>query len=156
MANIKVNQDILDTENTLFSEAQKAIVKGANTTIEGDNVIYQVRSEKLDIPTAKYVVSKGGDILDFPLFIEVNLTDNVPTGFVGSTFKDEDGNDVVNTWSSWLAPNNTPLVTGGRTFVATNGHTSTNLNMSELVPVFDKLVHVNEIKSLQDQENTIM
>jgi len=140
MAKITLAQATMDTDAQVQALAMNALMKGAQATPDEDNVVYTVGDTKLSLDVAKFVVSVGGDVSEFPLFIEVVPTDSVPEGIPERTVTAEDGTVTVKTWEEW-----SPIDTrDGRTFVeADNGQT--RLKMSELVPVFDSLVRAIDL-----------
>ena len=146
MAKVIIPQVAIDSNQTLAGLAINAVTKGATVKAEGDNVVYGITNEKLPMDAAQLVVSVGGDVLDWELFIEIASEDDaVPEGFIGETYEDENGNVQNNTWSTWLKSNNTVYEADGRKFVSTRGHTGKDLPLSELIVVSDSLVILKDL-----------
>ena len=159
MAIIKVNESSLDYatgDDNLKVLAEDAGRKCATRWFEDPLCCYDINDSKLSIENAKYIVSAGGDVEDYQLFIEIeSLEELVPISLIGSTQKNEDDEDVQVTWSQWLAPNCSPTQRAGRLFIGTQCcgiYTQGCLPMSLLTPVLDKLLKIEDLPSVPDAE----
>lgn len=107
MVKVIIPMDKLDEVEQLQQLAISAIIKGASSYPQGDDVVYNIFLEKLDVPTALGVIALGGsDVENFPLFVEVTdiLNDPVPTGIPFSTYIqniDGEPTETPHTWQSW-------------------------------------------------------
>lgn len=152
MATIKVNEEMLDHttgDENLKILAEDAGRKCATRWYEDPNCCYLVYDSKLEMDNAKYIVSLGGDVVDFALCIEIaDENELVSLGVTGALKKDEEGIERQVTWSQWLAPNCVVIERDGRKFVGTqccHAHPQGHLPMSGLVPVFDNLVKLSDL-----------
>ena len=128
-------QSLMDSNTEAQALATNAAIKGARIEAEGDNVIYFVRPEKLLLPVALFIDSIGGEVENYPLWIEVKPTTKVPVGIKGRMLVAEDETETVKTWAEWR----TPHVVGARSFIEMSDGRN-YLKMSELTPVLAKLV----------------
>lgn len=137
---ITLLQSLMDSNEQAQALATNAAIKGARIEAEGDNVIYYVRPEKLLLPVAKFIDSIGGEVEDYPLWIEVKPTTKVPVGIKGRMLVAEDETETVKTWAEWR----TPHVVGARSFIEMSDGRN-YLKMSELTPVLAKLVKPEDL-----------
>ena len=143
MAKVILERSAIQADSNLQALATQVAIYGGsiNYTESNDSVVYGVSNKNVGVENAKYVVSKGGDVKEYPLWIEINSPeDNVTTGLIGATVTDEDDVTTNVTWGEWLKPNNYIIEREGQKYVATSAHTGVALDMSQLVPVFDSLV----------------
>lgn len=143
MAKIVIDKDTVTADSNLTALATQVAILGGTISYDksSDAVTYGVTDENVGLNNAKYVVSQGGDVIEYGLWIAINdENDNVTAGIPGDTYTDDDDNVINNTWLTWLKPNNHVIEREGQKYVGTNAHTGTPLKMSELVPVFDDLV----------------
>ena len=147
MVKVTVGIELLDKDTGdqgLRDLADDANRKKGNGYTDGVTTTFEVFQKLMQIDVAKYVVSKGGDVLDFRLHIEIEDGDDlVPDGVLGSTYTNEDGVEAVRTWNEWLATNSYIVERDGRKFVGTQccvDYTKGSLPMSQLVPVFEQLI----------------
>lgn len=151
MVKVKVGIELLDKDTGdqgLKDLADDANRKKGNGWTDGMITTFEVFQNLMKIDVGQYVVSKGGDVVDFKLCIEVaSGEDFVPSDLIGSTYTTEEGVDVVRTWNEWLAPNCYIVEVGGRKFLNTASCIDYNgyLPMSELVPVFAQLIKPSDM-----------
>ena len=152
MANVIVK--MVDVDGTsgdpnLIELANDANRKGANRYPIGDSVSYEVFNDLLEVTIAEYTVTKGGEVTDFALMIEITSGDDlVPIGVTGDMGVDEEGAEFNRTWLQWLAPHSNITERDGRKFVGTSScveYPQGYLPMSGLVPVFGSLLKPSEI-----------
>lgn len=129
-------------DSDLKALAEDALRKGATSGVTDDgNTLYQIFAKYMDVNTAQFVVTKGGDVTDFPLFIEVgNKEDIVPEAMIGGGVS----------WEEWLRPNHSFIERDDRLFVGSDAHTGYPLNVSELQPVFGKLFKGSDLPIVED------
>lgn len=159
MATIKVNEAKLD--HTTGDDALKALAedagrKCATRWYEDPNCCYLVIDRKLEMDNAKYIVSQGGDVEDFALYIEIaDENDLVPLGVTGALKTDEEGIEQQVTWLQWLAPNCFIIERDSRKFIGTqccHAYPQGYLPLSGLVPVFDNLVKASDLPAVPEEE----
>jgi len=132
---------VLQTDQEVQPLALYALMAGVQPDRDGTNITYDIEEEFFTLDHAKLIVSKGGEVSSFPLFIEIDdVTSAVDASLPDSTFTNEDGEEVVNTWSSWMLFNHSVLECGGRFFVETDSHTGSDLPFSQLLGVVDSLI----------------
>ena len=132
---------VLQTDLEVQPLALYALMAGVKPDRDGTNITYDIEEEFFTLDHAKLIVSKGGEVSSFPLFIEIDdVTSAVDVSLPDSTFTNEDGEEVVNTWSSWMLFNHSVLERGGRFFVETDSHTGSDLPFSQLLGVVDSLI----------------
>jgi hypothetical protein len=126
----------MDSNTEAQALATNAAIKGARIEAEGDNVIYFVRPEKLLLPVAKFIDSIGGEIENYPLWIEIDdASVEVPVGIKNRMLVAEDETETVKTWTEWR----TPLVINDRIFIEMSDGRN-YLKMSELTPVLSIII----------------
>ena len=131
----------MDSNTEAQALAVNASIKGARIEAEGDNVIYFVRPEKLLLPVALFINSIGGEVENYPLWIEIaDASGDVPVGIKNRVNIDEDETETVKTWGEWR----TPLVINDRIFIEMSDGRN-YLKMSDLTPVFAKLVKPEDL-----------
>lgn len=157
MANVTVKMADVDGTSgdpNLIELANDANRKGATRYPVGDSVSYEIFDEFLGVSTAEHVVSKSGEVTDYPLFIEIASGDDlVPIGVTGDMGVDEEGVEFNRTWSQWLAPHSYITERDGRKFVGTSScveYPQGYLPMSGLVPVFGSLLKPSELPAPPD------
>ncbi len=159
MATLKVNEQKLD--HTTGDEQLKALAedagrKCATRWYDEPLCCYLVNDSKLELDNAKYVVSKGGDVEDFALLIEIaDENDLVPLGVTGALKTDEEGIEQQVTWLQWLAPNCFIVERDSRKFIGTqccHAYPQGHLPMSGLVTVFDNLVKASDLPAAPEEE----
>jgi len=129
-------QSLMDSNTEAQALATNAAIKGARIEAEGDNVIYFVRPEKLLLPVAKFIDSIGGEIENYPLWIEIDdASVEVPVGIKNRMLVAEDETETVKTWTEWR----TPLVINDRIFIEMSDGRN-YLKMSELTPVLSIII----------------
>ena len=158
MATIKVNEAKLDHatgDENLKILAEDALRKCANNWYEDPNCCYLVIDNKLEMDNAKYIVSQGGDVEDFALFIEIaDENDLVPLGVTGALKTNEEGIEQQVTWLQWLAPNCFIVERDSRKFIGTqccHAYPQGYLPMSGLVLVFDNLVKASDLPAAPEE-----
>jgi len=156
MANVIIKMADVDSvsgDPNLIELANDANRKGATRYPIGDSVSYEVFNEFLEVATAEYAVSKGGEVTDFPLMIEIASGDDlVPIGVTGDMGVDENGVEYNRTWLQWLAPNSHITERDGRKFINTAScidHPQGYLPMSGLVPVFAQLIKPADMPAVE-------
>lgn len=128
---ITLLQSLMDSNEQAQALATNAAIKGARIEAEGDNVIYFVRPEKLLLPVALFIDSIGGEVENYPLWIEIDdASVEVPVGIKNRILVAEDETETVKTWTEWR----TPLVINDRIFIEMSDGRN-YLKMSELTPV---------------------
>ena len=133
---ITLLQSLMDSNEQAQALATNAAIKGARIEAEGDNVIYYVRPEKLLLPVAKFIDSIGGEIENYPLWIEIDdASVEVPVGIKNRMLVAEDETETVKTWTEWR----TPLVINDRIFIEMSDGRN-YLKMSELTPVLSIII----------------
>jgi hypothetical protein len=133
---ITLLQSLMDSNEQAQALATNAAIKGARIEAEGDNVIYFVRPEKLLLPVAKFIDSIGGEIENYPLWIEIDdASVEVPVGIKNRMLVAEDETETVKTWTEWR----TPLVINDRIFIEMSDGRN-YLKMSELTPVLSIII----------------
>lgn len=147
MVKVTVGIELLDKDTGdqgLRDLADDANRKGGTRYTDGVDTTFEVFQRLMKLDVAQYVVSKGGDVLDFHLHVEIaSGEDLVPPGVFGSTYVAEEGEEAVRTWNEWLAPNSYIVERDGRKFVGTQccvDYTKGSLPLSQLVPVFSQLI----------------
>jgi len=142
-----------DFNQNLYSLKENAEFRGADKFPKGDVVEYHITPSKLPIDALMLVVSNGGEVENFPVFIEIESPETlVPEAMPYPTKVDEDGVESRKTWQEWLIPNCYILELDGKFYVE-SGHCGRLLKGSELIPVFDSLVHPNRIRDIQSTLN---
>lgn len=152
MAIVKIHETKLDSlsgDAVLKELSEDAGRKCVDRWFEDPNCVYRIYDSKLELDVAKYIMSHGGEVDKFALYIEIqDESDLVPLGVLGAM--SQDGEDVQLSWSQWTRHNCEILIRDGRKFIGTqccyiyppkDGH----LPMSELVPVFDDLVKIEDV-----------
>jgi len=141
MIKATIPMSVLQTDTQIQPLALYSIMAGVHPERNRENVTYNIENEFFTLDYAKLVVSKGGEVQNFPLFIEIDAeSDEVDSGLIGSTITDEEEVVTSNTWSTWMLPNHSVLERAGRLFVGTNAHTGSDLPFSELLSISDKLI----------------
>jgi hypothetical protein len=79
------------------------------TAISNNDNTYQI----LTYTVVAYIVSLGGQVLNYQSFIEVDLTDNVP-----SYIRDFDGV----TWGEWVHQNSNTITIDSKTYISGYSH----------------------------------
>lgn len=124
---IEIPSDLLDTDAIIDALSISAIKRGANP-YEGENNktifpnITNTESSyaKLTYDAVAYIVSLGGEVLNYQSYIEVDLTANVPSYI--RDYQDSDGNNL--TWAEWLATGQSSTEIGGKTYISGYAHYS--------------------------------
>jgi len=137
---ITLLQSLMDSNTQAQQLATNAAIKGARIEAEGPNVHYYVGADKLILDVAKFIVSVGGEVSNYPLWIEVDTTTEVTVGIKNRTSIDENEVETVKTWAEWR----TPHVVGDRAFIEMSDGQD-YLKMSELIPVLDLLVKPEDL-----------
>jgi len=152
MVKVKVGIELLDKDTGdqgLKDLADDANRKKGNGWTDGVTTTFEVFQNLMKIDIGQYVVSKGGDVVDFALCIEVaSGEDLVPSGMIGAKGLDEEGVEYARTWNQWLAPNCIIIERDGRKFINNAScvdHPQGRLPMSELVPVFAQLIKPSDL-----------
>jgi hypothetical protein len=120
--------DVRDDE--LIALALGTMALGVNPIPDEDrsHIEYDIDNDKLPLEIADLITSKGCEITQFPLFIEIDdSSDDCP--FLES-----------GTWEDWKLDNHEFYVANGRTFIETNAHTGEYMDWNDLTPVRDQLV----------------
>ena len=151
MAKITLPQSALDSVPELQQLALQALMKGAKNEAKGDYVIYDVTNDKLELNVAKFILSKGGIVNEYPLFIRCNAEDLCPEGLIFSQHLDEDGEPTgQKTWAEWKGENHTfTELSDGSTVIGTNAANNEDLSLGSLEPIFDLLMTGEEVRALQ-------
>jgi hypothetical protein len=151
MAKIILPQSALDSVPELYELALRAMSKGAKNEVKGDYVIYNVTNEKLELNIAKFILSKGGIVDKYPLFIRCNADELCPEGLILSEKFDEEGVSLgQKTWAEWKGSNHTfTELSDGSTVIGTNAANNEDLSLGSLAPVFDLLMTGKEVQALQ-------
>lgn len=146
MIKITIPMTVLDSEAEVQQLAISAVLKGAKPIYEGSDVIYPINSKYMPLDYAKLLVSKGATVDSYPLFIEINSKDDeVPVGLPNATVTDEEGVTTANTWTTWKASNHHFMERDERIFIGTNATGTGHIELSQLAPVFDKLLAIEDL-----------
>lgn len=153
-ATIKIPEVLLSPfkgqqNSTLFGLATTAKVYGAEsyTTNEADHVVYSVRPSLIPFDVVQLVVSTGGEVENYPMFIKIADPDGLtPVGLKDS--KKEDGSQK--TWNEWKKVNYTfsEADDDGFVYLGTNANSGEDLKGSEMVVIFDDLIEPSAYKLL--------
>lgn len=156
-ATIKIPEVLLSPfkgqqNSTLFGLATTAKVYGAEsyTTTEADHVVYYVRPSLIPFNVVQLVVSTGGEVENYPMFIKIiDPEDLTPVGLKDS--KKED--DSQKSWNEWKQPNHTfsEADDDGFVYLGTNANSGEDLKGSELVVLFDDLIEPSAYQLLFNQ-----
>lgn len=91
--------------NPLYARLLEAVlVKLAGAAVGSGEIDDLIPADDLSLAELNTVLTLGGEIYDYPAFIEIphaNRNDNVPSYLTGAT--DDDGNPV--SWVEWFGPN---------------------------------------------------
>lgn len=137
--------DYLTGDAQVKALSSDARAKGATRYPHEECTVYEIYSQFLPLDNAKFLVAnEHGDVEDFPLAIKVSdLDELVPIGVEGWSVEGEHL-----TWSQWVKPNTDPI-NGGDGFFYINTaccHSYEEyLPLSKMLPIFDKLVTIQEI-----------
>ena len=144
-----------DYSETVAWLAALAVEAGgkAETKKEWDDycVYYTItHTELLDKATAQFAVSEWGEVLDYPVWIEVgDLDDDTPAGLVNSEGFDMDWNSTgQKTWSEWMWSNYTAQEKDSKFYVPSNSWTGRDLPLSDLMALSLTLKDTAEYKTL--------
>jgi hypothetical protein len=157
MVKVKVGIELLDKDTGdqgLKDLADDANRKKGNGWTDGSITTFEVFQNLMKVDVGQYVVSKGGDVVDFKLCIEIGSgEDLVPSDLIGAKYTTEEGVEVVRTWNEWLKPNCIIVDIDGRKFLNTASciDYSGYLPMSELVPVFSQLIKPSDMPRLESE-----
>jgi hypothetical protein len=69
-----------------------------------------------------YIVSLGGQVLNYQSFIEVDLTDDVPSYIRDFETMGLDGVVVNLTWQDWIHPNSNTITIDSKTYISGYSH----------------------------------
>ena len=133
----KLNPLHADFDTTLSALAT-SIVNGLGVLPEcnGVETSYTVPNQFLTLDTADLLYSKGVEIKQFPLFIEIESTDdNCPF--------------IEGTWEDWKLDNHTFMERDGRIFIGTNAHTNEDMDWADLQTIRPQLVTPAELPNIQ-------
>jgi len=137
--------------STLFNLAITAKVYGADnyTTNEADHVVYYVRPSLLPFDVVQLVVSTGGEVENYPMFIKIADPDGLtPVGLKNSKKEDES----QKTWNEWKQDNynfSNPDE-DGFVYLGTNANNGEDLKGSEMMILSDDLILPSAYKLLFD------
>lgn len=125
----KINPISPEKDDTLIGLALGTIALGVQPDPASDRsvVTYRIDNDKLPLQIADLITSKGCEITEFPLFIEItSKTDACPF--------------IEGTWEDWKLSNHEFYMADGRIFVGTNAHTNEDMDWADLAPVRSQLV----------------
>ena len=152
MVKVKVGIELLDKDTGdqgLRDLADDANRKKGHGFTDGVTTTFEVFQQLMGVSIGQYIVSKGGDVVDFALMIEIASGDDlVPIGVTGAMGTDEEGVEYNCTWLQWLAPSSHITERDGRKFINTAScidYPQGYLPMSGLVPVFAQLIKPADI-----------
>jgi hypothetical protein len=126
----KINPISPEKDDVLIGLALGTMALGVDPEPEIDrtHIDYEIDNDKLPLEVADLITSKGCEITQFPLFIEIDdSSDDCPFLETG-------------TWEDWKLDNHTFYVANGRTFIGTNAHTNEDMDWNDLTPVRSQLV----------------
>ena len=152
MANLKIKTNLIskirpeyDPQIGAMAEAINAVeeIKRKRSDDKEYVTYYNVDDTDLSIDIAKLIVSKGGDVENFPIFIDTSI--DCPFSFT-----DEEDNTVDHTWETWKNNNHTFLeLADGKTYIQSSANTNEWMKASELVGILDSCIDINTVKQLQ-------
>ena len=158
MAKIKIPETVLDDDHadfdaTISKQADKARrISDIEHSYDGVYSYYTITNSKLPFNLAQYIVSKGGDVLEWPLFIEISdKGDVVPSVLPNSTYLDDDEVEQSHTWNTWIKSTSTFYEADGRTFIGTNANDGTDLDFSNLITLVDDLVFPQNLPAQEEE-----
>lgn len=136
----KLNPLHADFDQTLSGLAT-SIVNGLGVLpkVSGGTTSYEVPNEMITLATADMLHAKGVEIKQFPLFIEIESTD-------------DDCPFIDGTWEEWKRPNHTFYEVDGRIFIGTNAHTNEDMDFADLQGVRELLVTASELPKNNEEE----
>jgi hypothetical protein len=88
------------------------------TAISNNNNTYQI----LTYAVVAYIVSLGGQVLNYQSYIEVNLTDDVPNYIRDFETISLDEIVVKLTWQDWIHPNSNTITIDSKTYISGYSH----------------------------------
>ena len=155
-ATVKIPHSLINPlENSYNSQlgvlAAYAAYSGANSsteTIDGiDLTVFEnISSKRIPITIAQLVISVGGDVRNYQTFLPVeDITAEVTVGLPDRISIDENGNEIVKTWSEWA--NGEPQEIDGKFYIEM-GNGNRYYYMSELAPVITNLITAKSYNSL--------
>lgn len=153
MTIVKIPLTVIDSDEDIQKLAMSALIKGANPSFLNDSVSYPIEQKYLELDHAKYCYSQGATITSYPLFVEIDPTSDVPDGIPNATYTNESDEEMRHTWETWCLPNHSIMNVADRNFIGTNANSGDDLPLGDLVPVFDDLIHPNELIDLIAEEN---
>ena len=139
----------------MYQLAIAATVQGAtpNHDPSSDIVSYNVTNSSLNLSTALSIVSGGGEVYNYPVFIKiVNSSDLVPEGIIGRTYEDDEGNEAIHTWETWIKSNDSIIEREGQLYVYSSSYNGTPLPISELNSLSSDLIKEEDLPKLEDVE----
>ena len=128
MTTIKLNQDKLDPMHPNYNQqlanlAVSASIRGAKIKPEGDYVCYTFSPEKFSVAVLAAIEPLIDAIENYPTFLKVDPTDEVPVGIPESALLDEDGEAVrQKTWEEWKGGNFTFTELNGDFYLQSNAY----------------------------------
>jgi hypothetical protein len=88
------------------------------TKIKNNDTTYNV----LTFNTCAYILSLGGEIKNYQVYIEINPNDLVPNGIRNNKITNEEGIETQLTWSEWIHPSNTYTTFSGKNYISSYSH----------------------------------
>jgi len=126
---IKIPFSEITSNAQIQTLAVKAILGGAKAvnTVDGLTTYSAISNNEntyqiLNFDVVAYIVSLGGQVLNYQSFIEVDLTDDVPSYI--RDFETINLDDVVVnlTWQDWIHPNGNTITIDSKTYISGYSH----------------------------------
>lgn len=140
----KINPISPEKDDVLIGLALGTMALGVQPDPASDRsvVTYRIDNDKLPLQVADLITSKGCEITEFPLFIEIENKED------DNAFSVLDGNGQVMSWEDWKLSNHTFYEADGRIFVGTNAHTNEDMDWADLQVVRNQLVLSQDLPSM--------
>jgi len=135
----KINPLSPEKDETLVSLAIGTLALGVQPEPSEDRefVTYKIDNDKLPLNIADLIVSKGCEITEFPLFIEIEN-------------KEDPSLEEGMNWIEWMGEADTFYEADGRIFIGTNAFEGKDLSWSELAPVRSQLVLPQDLPKITE------
>ena len=133
----KINPLSPEKDDTLIALAIGTLALGVQPEPSADRVTvtYRIDNDKLPLEIADLITSKGCEITNFPLFIEIDSKES-PSLIEGLN------------WIEWAGANDTFYEGDGRIFIGTNANTGEDMDWNDLQAVRSKLVRPEDLPTI--------
>lgn len=135
----KLNPDHVDFSQTLYELCQRAVVSGAGITYDNaGSVVYAITPGNFPMALGQAVVALGCEVTGMEFFIKVSAPDaQIPVGVPHREYSDENGDEVIRTWSSWkLSNHNFTVLNDNNIYIGANAYNNKVPSLNDFATVF--------------------